>query len=83
MMKLLRREASYLLDLNILLCPYKFNLKATVDHHRHSTNGGHYTASMNCCGKPIRCNDTRITEWNINDNRNSSAAYILLYKSIV
>ena len=70
-------------DLNIMLGPYKFNLQATVDHHGHFMNSGHYTASINCCGKNFHCNDTRITECNINKRHNSSTAYIILYKLII
>ena len=39
------------LDLYIKLGPYKFSLQASVDHHGYSMNSGHYTASINCCGK--------------------------------
>ena len=68
------------LDLYIKLGPYKFSLQASVDHHGYSMNSGHYTASINCCGKTFHCNDDKITECNITDTYNSSTAYILLYK---
>ena len=68
------------LDLYIKLGPYKFSLQASVDHHGYSLNSGHYTASINCCGKTFHCNDNKITECNITDTYNSSTAYILLYK---
>ena len=68
------------LDLYIKLGPYKFSLQASVDHHGYSMNSGHYTASINCCGKTFHCNDNKITECNITDTYNSSTAYILLYK---
>ena len=68
------------LDLYIKLGPYKFSLQASVDHHGYSMNSGHYTASINCCGKTFHCNDNKITECNIMDTYNSSTAYILLYK---
>ena len=68
------------LDLYIKLGPYKFSLQASVDHHGYSMNSGHYTASINCCGKTFYCNDNKITECNITDTYNSSTAYILLYK---
>ena len=71
------------LDLYIELGPYKFSLQASVDHHGYSMNSGHYTASINCCGKTIHCNDNTITECNITDTYNSSTAYILLYKLMV
>ena len=68
------------LDLYIKLGPYKFSLQASVDHHGYSMNSGHYTASINCCGKTFHCYDNKITECNITDTYNSSTAYILLYK---
>ena len=59
------------------LGPYKFSLQASVDHHGYSMNSGHYTASINCCGKTFHCNNNKITECNITDPYNSSTAYIL------
>ena len=44
---------------------------------------GHYTASINCCGKIYHYNDHRITECNIMDTYNSSTVYMLLYKLII
>ena len=44
---------------------------------------GHYTASINCCGKTFHCKDNKITEYNITNTYNSSTAYILLYKLII
>ena len=70
------------LDLYIKLGPYKVSLQASVDHHGYSMNSGHYTASINCCGKIFHCNDNKITECNVTDTYNSSTAYILLYKLI-
>ena len=71
------------LDLYIKLGPYKFSLQASVDHYDDSMNSGHYTASINCCGKAVYCNYNNITEWNITDTYNSSTAYIFLYKLIM
>ena len=68
------------LDSYIKLGPHKFSLQASVDHHGYSMNSGHYTASINCCGKTFHCNDNKIPECNITDTYNSSTAYILLYK---
>ena len=70
------------LDLYIKVGPYKFSLQASDDHHAHSMNSGHYTASINCCGKTFHCNDI-ITVCNITDTYNASTAYILLYKLIM
>ena len=69
------------LDLYIKLGPYKFSLQASVDHHGYSMNSGHYTASINCCGKTFHCNDNKITECNITDTYNSSTAYIFCTSS--
>ena len=65
------------LDLNIILAPYIFSLQAAIDHHGNSIHGGHYTASVNCCGKTLYCNDDRITQCNPIDTCNSSTVYIL------
>ena len=68
------------LDLYIKLGPYKFSLQAPVDYHGYYMNSGHYTASINCCGKTFHCNDNKITDCDITDTYNSSTAYIILYK---
>ena len=69
------------LDATVMLGPLKFNLQATIDHHGPSIDSGHYTASINCCKKTFYCNDHKITEFGITD-KNSSTAYIVLYKWI-
>ena len=69
------------LDTTVMLGPLKFNLQATIDHLGPSIDSGHYTASINCCKKTFYCNDHKITEFGITD-KNSSAAYIVLYKWI-
>ena len=68
------------LDLYIELGQYKFSLQASVDHHGYSVDSGHFTASINCCGKTFHCDDNEINECNITDTYNSPTAYILLYK---
>ena len=35
----------------VRLCPLKFSLRATVDHHGPPVHSDHYTASINCCKK--------------------------------
>ena len=69
------------LDTTVMLGPLKFNLQAIIDHHGPSIDSGHYTASINCCKKTFYCNDHKITEFGITD-KNSSTAYIVLYKWI-
>ena len=69
------------MDTTVRLGPLKFSLQATIDHHGPSIDSGHYTASINCCKKTFCCNDHKITEFGITD-KNSSTAYIVLYKWI-
>ena len=69
------------MDTTVRLGPLKFSLQATIDHHGPSIDSGHYTASINCCKKTFYCNDHKITEFGITD-KNSSTAYIVLYKWI-
>ena len=69
-----------LMDTTVRLCPLKFSLQATIDHHGPSIDSGHYTASINCCKKTFYCNDHKITEFGITDK--NSTAYIVLYKWI-
>ena len=64
---IIQNRSLILLDMNIMLGPYKFNLRTTVDHHGHSMNYGQYIASINWCGETVHCNDIRITDCNIND----------------
>ena len=75
----LQNKSRMHLDLYMKLCPYKFPIQASVDHDGYSMNSGHYTASINCCGKIFHGNDNKITECNITDTYDSSTAYILLY----
>ena len=35
-------------DTTVRLCPLKFSLQATIDHHGPSSDSGHYTASIRC-----------------------------------
>ena len=70
------------MDTTVRLGPLKFSLRATIDHHGPSIHSGHYTAPINCCEKTFDCNDHTITEFGIIDNKNSSSAYVILYKLI-
>ena len=60
--KITKNKSRMPLDLYIKLGPYKFFLQASVDHHGYAMNSGHYTASINCCGKTFHCNDNKITD---------------------
>ena len=52
MNEIITKDRSFMpLDLNIILCHYKFSLQAAVDHLGSSVQCGHYTASVTCCGK--------------------------------
>ena len=69
------------MDTTVRLGPLKFSLQATIDHHGPSVHSGHYTASIDCCKETFYCNDHTITEFGITD-KNSSTAYVILYKLI-
>ena len=71
------------MDLNSILGPYKFSLRATLNHHGNSIHCDLNTSAVNCCGKHLFCNDNRITEFNTIDTTDSLTVYILLYKLIV
>ena len=70
------------IDMTVKLGPHIFSLQATIDHHGASIQHGHYTASINCCNKTFYCNDSKITEFEIVDTKNSTTAYLILYKMI-
>ena len=70
------------MDTTVRLGPLKFSLRASKDHHGPCIHSGHYTASINCCKKTFYCNDHTITEFGINDSKNSSTAYVILYELI-
>ena len=69
------------MDMTVVLGLHKFSLQATIDHHGPSMNSGHYTASTNCC-KTFYYNDSKITEFEIIHTKNSSTAYVVMYKLI-
>ena len=41
---------------------------------------GHYTASINCCKITFYYNDSKITEFEMIDTKNSSTAFVVMYK---
>ena len=70
------------MDMTVMLGLHKFNLQVTIDHHGPSMYSGHYTASINCCKRTLYCNDSKITEFKTIDTKNSSTAYVVVYKLI-
>ena len=58
---------------------HKFSLQATMDHHGPSMHPGHYTTSINCCKATFYCKDSKITEFEMIDTKNSSAAFVAIY----
>ena len=70
------------MDTTIRLGPLKYSLRTAIDHHGPSIYSGQYTASINCCKKTFYCTDHTITEFRIIDSKNSSTAYVILYKLI-
>ena len=69
-------------DMPVVLGLHKFSLQATIDHHGPSMYSGHYTASINYCKRTFCYNDSKITEFKMFDTKNSSTAYVVMYKLI-
>ena len=69
------------MGMTVVLGLHKFSLQATIDHNGPSINSGLYTASINCC-KNNPCNDCKIMEFEMIDTKNSSTAYVVMYKLI-
>ena len=70
------------MDMTVVLGYHKFSLQATIDHHGPSIYSGHYTTSVNCCNRTFYCNDNKITEFDMINTKNSSTAYVVIYKLI-
>ena len=70
------------MDMTVVLGLHKFKLQATIGHHGQYMYSGHYTASINCCKRTFYCNDSKITELELIDTKNSSTAYAVMYKLI-
>ena len=49
---------------------------------RVSIYSGHYITSVNCCNRTFYCNDNKITEFDMINKKNSSTAYVVIYKLI-
>ena len=70
------------MDMTVVLGYHRFSLRATMDRHGPSICSGHCTASVNCCNKTFYCNDNKITEFDMINTKNSSTAYVVIYKLI-
>ena len=70
------------MDMTVVLGYHKFSLQAAIDHHGPSIYSGHYTTSVNCCNRTFYCNDNKITEFDMINTKNSSTAYVVIYKLI-
>ena len=69
------------MDMTVVLGLHKFSLQATIDHGPPMYSG-HYTASINYCKRTFYCNDSKFTEFEMIDTKNSSTAYVVMYKLI-
>ena len=58
---------------------HKFSLQATIDHHGPSMYYDHYTTSIKCCKPIVYWNASKIAELEMNDTKNSPAAYVVMY----
>ena len=70
------------MDMAAVLGLHKFSLQSTIDHHGPSMYSGHYIASIKCCKRTFYCNDSNITKLEMIDTKNSSTAYVVMYKLI-
>ena len=75
-------KCSIPMDMTVVLGYHKFSLQAIIDHHGPSIYSGHYTTSVNCCNRTFYCNDNKITEFDMINTKNSSTAYVVIYKLI-
>ena len=71
------------MNMTILLGLHKFSFQATINHHRLSRYSGHYITSINCCKKIFYCKDSKITESEMNDAKNSPTANVVMYELIM
>ena len=67
------------MDMTVVLGLHKFSLEAPIDHHEPFIYSGHYTTSINVA-KTVYCNDSKIVEFELTDSKNSSTAYVAIYK---
>ena len=70
------------MNMTAVLGLHKFSLQATIGHHGPSMYSGHFTASINFYKRTFYCNGSKITEFKTIDTKNSSTAYVVMYKLI-
>ena len=71
------------MDMLVVLGLNKFSLQATIDHHGPPMYSSHYTTFINCCKKwTFYCNDSKITEFEMIDAKDSFTAYFVMHKLI-
>ena len=70
------------MEMTVVLSLHQFSLQAIIDHHGPSMYSGHHTASMNCCKRTFYCNDSKITEFETIDTKDSSTPYVVMYELI-
>ena len=75
-------RCSIAMDMIIVLGLHQFSLQATIDNHGPSMYSDLYAASINCCKRTFYCNDSKITEFETIDTKNSFTAYVVMYKLI-
>ena len=75
-------RCSISIDMTVVLGLHKLSLQATIDPHGPSMYSGHYTTSINCYKKTFHCNDSKITEFDMIDTKNSSIAYVVMHQLI-
>ena len=69
------------MDMTVVIGLHKFSLQATINHHESSMYSGLYTTFINCC-KKLYCNDSKITEFEMIDTKNSSTDYMVMHNLI-
>ena len=70
------------MDMTVVRGLHQISLQATIIHHGPSMYSGHYTASINYCKRTFYCDDSKIMGFKTSDTKNSSTAYVVIYKLI-
>ena len=72
----------FILDAKTYALVSKFDNHNLKIYFGPSIYSGHYTTSVNCCNRTFYCNDNKITEFDMINTKNSSTAYVVIYKLI-